>query len=91
LPVPKQQQGLTLKLNGHYRYYGIKGNWRALDRFRYETGRVWFKWLNRRSQRKSLTWDEYNAMLTRYSLPPARLSRPTPSVSKPVSPRNRMR
>ena len=91
LPVPKQQKVLTLKLNGHYRYYGIIGNWRALNRFRYETGRVWFKWLNRRSQRKSLNWDEFNVMLERYPLPPARLALPTPSKSKPVSPRNRMR
>jgi len=91
LPVPKQQQGLTLKLNGHYRYYGIRGNWRALDRFRFETGRVWFKWLNRRSQRKSLNWDEFNGLLKRYPLPFPRLSQLTTSKSKPVSPRNRMR
>jgi group II intron reverse transcriptase/maturase len=91
LPVPKQQQALSQKLQGHYRYYGIIGNWRALDRFRYQTGRVWFKWLNRRSQRKSFTWDEFNAMLKRYPLPPARLPRVAPSASKPVSPRNRMR
>lgn len=91
LPVPMQQQALKLKLQGHYRYYGILGNWQAIDRFRYETGRVWFKWLNRRSQRKSLNWDEFNAVSKRYPLPPAQLSPKATSSSKPVSPRNRMR
>ena len=91
LPLPKQQQALTLKLNGHYRYYGIIGNWRALDRFRFQTGRVWFKWLNRRSQRKSFNWDEFNGMLKRYPLPSPRLSKVATAKSKPVSPRNRMR
>lgn len=91
LPVPQQQKGLTLKLNGHYRYYGIRGNWQAIDRFRYQAGRVWFKWLNRRSQRRSLNWDEFNAMLKRYPLPPARLTQRATSTSKSVSPKSRTR
>lgn len=91
LPVPMQQKQLTLKLQGHYRYYGIIGNSRALDCFRFQAGRAWFKWLNRRSQRKSLTWDEFNAMQERYPLPRPRTSQRAPSTSKPMSLRSRMR
>ncbi len=91
LPLPQQHKALKLKLLGHFRYYGIIGNSRALDRFRYESGRVWHKWLNRRSQRKSLNWDEFNGMLKRYPLPRPRLSQSTPSVRKPVSPKSRLR
>jgi RNA-directed DNA polymerase len=32
---------------------------------------VWHKWLNRRSQRASKTWDEFNDLLQRYPLPQA--------------------
>jgi len=91
LPVPDQQKVLSQKLTGHYRYYGIIGNWRALDRFRFETGRVWFKWLNRRSQRRALNWDQFNAMLKRYPLPCPGRANMAPSTSQSVSPRSRMR
>ncbi|HEX7958565.1 MAG TPA: hypothetical protein VF493_01520 [Terriglobales bacterium] len=33
--------------------------------------KVWHKWLNRRSQRASKTWDEFNDLLQRYPLPRA--------------------
>jgi RNA-directed DNA polymerase len=90
LPVPQQHRDLSLKLKGHYQYYGLIGNWTALDRFRFEVGRVWHKWLNRRSQRRSLKWDEFNVMLQRYPLPRPRLSVRAPLVRKTVSPRSRM-
>jgi RNA-directed DNA polymerase len=91
MPVAQQYKALCLKLRGHYGYYGIIGNSRALDRFRFETGREWFKWLNRRSQRNSLTWDRFNERLKRFPLPFPRLTRVVPSVGKPVSPKSRMR
>lgn len=51
------------KLRGHYQYYGITDNSRMMVRYCYETRKVLFKWLNRRSQRKSYTWDEFNELL----------------------------
>ena len=46
-----QQRALAQKLNGHYGYFGIIGNFVALQRFLYGVRRTWRKWLNRRSQR----------------------------------------
>ena len=48
-----------LKLLGHYRYYGISGNMSALRKFYGETSALAFKWINRRSQKKSFTYAQY--------------------------------
>ncbi len=48
-----------LKLLGHYRYYGISGNMLALRKFYRETSALAFKWINRRSQKKSFTYAQY--------------------------------
>lgn len=76
LPVSKQHHALSAKLRGHYGYYGLIGNSRALYRFRSEVERVWHKWLARRSQR-GLSWSRFSAILKRLVLPqpsPRRLS-----------------
>lgn len=69
VPVRDQWQILTLKLRGHYHYYGVTGNAGALDRFVQEVQKVWRKWLDRRSQRARMAWDRFNQMLKRYPLP----------------------
>lgn len=73
--VPIKRQAVTLgqKLLGHFAYYGIQGNSKAIGRFAYEARRLWWKWLSRRSQRGRLTWDAFNKLLERHPLPPARL------------------
>jgi group II intron reverse transcriptase/maturase len=73
LPVRRQAIVLGQKLRGHFGYYGIRGNSRALSRLRYAVVCAWKKWLSRRSQRAALTWDAFNRLLKRYPLPPARL------------------
>jgi RNA-directed DNA polymerase len=50
---------LGLKLVGHHRYYGISGNIQALRRFSCETSSLAYKWINRRSQKKSYTYAQY--------------------------------
>lgn len=71
--VAKQHAALVRKLRGHYAYFGITGNGRALRRFRNEVGRTWQKWLARRSRRNHMPWDRFNRLLERYPLPPARV------------------
>jgi len=71
-----QQRILTWKLRGHYGYFGIPGNSRAVARFRHEVTRVWRKWLNRRSQRARVDWEHMARLLKRYPLPPPRLVHP---------------
>jgi RNA-directed DNA polymerase len=67
--VRAQHVTLVQKLRGHYQYYGITGNSRALDRFRYRAKCVWQKWLNRRSERAKMTWERMDRLLKRYPLP----------------------
>lgn len=69
LPLAEQQQALGQKLRGHYGYYGITGNSRALQRFLEETKRRWRKWLGRRAQRTHRSWDWFVRLLERYPLP----------------------
>jgi RNA-directed DNA polymerase len=76
-PLETQWRTLGGKLRGHFGYYGIVGNFRAIARFREETSREWQRWLNRRSQRASMRWDRMQRLLKRYPLPRARI-RPTP-------------
>jgi hypothetical protein len=48
---------LRAKYRGYWNYYGVIGNFAGLRKFQYRTERILFKWLNRRSQRKSYNWE----------------------------------
>jgi group II intron reverse transcriptase/maturase len=67
--VAWQHWQLSRKLRGHYAYYGITGNSRALGAFWYQTRRSWRKWLNRRSNRARMTWTRFERLTQRYPLP----------------------
>ncbi len=59
-----QYEKLCQKLNGHYAYYGITGNWQSLQLFRYQVRRIWKRWLSRRSWKGyKLNWERYGEML----------------------------
>lgn len=62
---------LRVKMLGHYRYFGIKGNGQALWRYRTMVTELLFKWLNRRSQRRSYSWAGYHQLLNLLRLPEA--------------------
>ena len=51
------------KLEGHYQYYGITDNAPSLNRYLYQVISMIFKWLNRRSQRKSYKWEGFKDLL----------------------------
>lgn len=51
-------------LSGHIRYYGVSGNIRSLNSYVYRSARLLFKWLNRRSQRRSLDWETFSRVIT---------------------------
>lgn len=72
-PVAAQQAALRRKLQGHYAYYGITGNGRALARFLYEVRRLWRKWLHRRSWHGRMTWEKFDRLTERYPLPQPRV------------------
>jgi hypothetical protein len=56
---------------GHYAYYGVTGNFRALQRFVAEVRRIWKKW-SRRSNR-GLDWEGMIALLELFPLPKPRV------------------
>ncbi len=57
LPTKEIWKMLALKLTGHYQYYGVSGNVEGLERYYHRTLNLTFKWLNRRSRKKSWNWD----------------------------------
>ncbi|MCF6158219.1 MAG: hypothetical protein E3K32_06550 [wastewater metagenome] len=73
LSFQEQHKHLCRVLNGYYNYYGFAGNSLALSNFSYRVRRLWFKWLNRRSQRKSFNWNKFNLLLKRHPLPKPRI------------------
>jgi hypothetical protein len=64
---------LILKLEGHIRYYGVSHNIRAINAFLQHAKDIVFKWLNRRSQRKSFNWEQFNLFIEANPLPKARV------------------
>jgi group II intron reverse transcriptase/maturase len=68
-----QSKLLSSKLRGLYQYYGIRGNFIAINRMYQICIYAWFKWLNRRSQRKSYTWKGFWELLKYFKLPKPRI------------------
>jgi len=64
------------KLRGHLRYYGVSFNTPALYRFVYQAVRIAYKWLNRRSQRRSFTWETFRGYIERHPLPRVQVYQP---------------
>ncbi|MCD7815009.1 MAG: group II intron reverse transcriptase/maturase [Lachnospiraceae bacterium] len=57
------------RLRGYYQYYCVTDNIKRVVRFYDSTQDFLFKWLNRRSQRRSYTWDTFaNGLLRTYPL-----------------------
>ena len=64
-------------LRGHYGYFGMPHNWRALNGFRQEVRRIWFHCLRRRSQKnRRMGWDWFEALTARFPLPEPRITHP---------------
>jgi len=55
---------------GHLQYYAVSGNSAAVRNYVRQVGKLLFIWLNRRSQRRSITWDDYNRILAMGKLLP---------------------
>ena len=64
---------LKPKIEGHIRYYGVSFNIKEISIYICWVTKVMFKWLNRRSQKKSFTWVKFEAFMTANPLPKARI------------------
>jgi group II intron reverse transcriptase/maturase len=72
-PLAKQQRWLASVLRGHYAYYGLPANHRALSAFYQEVRRLWYRALRKRSQ-KGLTWSRFGRILELFPLPEPRIT-----------------
>ena len=57
------------KLRGHFNYFGVTDNSRALYSFERKAHTLLFKWLNRRSQKRSFTWERFLRYQAEFPLP----------------------
>lgn len=78
-PIAWLCRKLGEKLNGHYAYYGITGNYKSIAEFRYRVERILRYWLNRRSRKgDGMSWNRFgNLMRDHFTLPKARIIHPT--------------
>lgn len=78
-PVAETGQWLKTVLAGHYRYYGVPRNIRALSAFRYHIIWMWRRVLRRRSDKKKrVTWSRMGRLALRW-LPAPRIVHPYPN------------
>jgi len=72
--VKDQHAALTRRIQGHFNYFGVSGNFRSLLLVIEQAKRTWYKWLCRRSQRKRLTWERFADLLRDFPLPRPRIT-----------------
>ncbi|MEW6709546.1 MAG: group II intron reverse transcriptase/maturase [Candidatus Riflebacteria bacterium] len=68
LPMKELMKTLKSKYRGHRNYYGVIGNKNLLDSFVFFANGIVFKWLNRRSQRRSYNWEGFRQAIKHYGL-----------------------
>lgn len=57
------------KIQGHFNYFGVRTNSAKLSHFYVDCVGALFKWLNRRSQRRSFNWERFERRLSFNPLP----------------------
>ena len=82
LPVREQAVNLNRVLRGHYAYYGIAGNFRALKRLHRFVERYWRKMLSSRSRKGYVTWEACLRIKTSHPIMPPKLHRPYPALQR---------
>ncbi len=60
LGAAAMQRYVRQHVQGHLPYFGVSGNSRCLQSYVHQVKRLLFKWLNRRSQRRSFNWTRYD-------------------------------
>ncbi|MGD6903472.1 group II intron maturase-specific domain-containing protein, partial [Bacillus infantis] len=60
---------ISRSLIGYYNYYCITDNLQTVENFLDRIRKLLFKWMNRRSQRKSFSWEKFKLFLEKYPLP----------------------
>lgn len=71
--LSRTMKTLRAKLQGTWNYYGLIGNYRRMKLTYEETGRTLYKWLNRRSQRRSISMRAVDRLMERFQIPRPRI------------------
>ena len=83
MPLRKLFSSLNLKLRGYYNYYGVPGNSDGLKEFYNKAMGTLWKWVNRRSQRRSFTRQGFDDLLDDFQVPRPRITlRPRPGLQR---------
>lgn len=69
LPLDDMLAKFKNRIDDHYNYYGITDNYHMIRKYYYRSIKILYKWLNRRSQRKSYTWKEFSLILKKKGIP----------------------
>jgi RNA-directed DNA polymerase len=69
VPIKVWWSLLIAKMRGHYQYYGISENSYGIKRYHYLVRRLVFKWVNRRSQKKSMNYPRFDEYCSRHGFP----------------------
>jgi RNA-directed DNA polymerase len=78
--LKRTMETLQAKFQGTWNYYGLIGNYRRMNLFYRATVESLYKWLNRRSQKRSLSWAALRRLLQRFQVPPPRIVERTGKV-----------
>ncbi len=73
MPLRELWKSFCRKLNGHVQYYGVSFNYKAVQGFIFKSVRIFFKWINRRSQKKSMTFDQFRLFLLKFPPPKTKI------------------
>ena len=76
-PIPNQGRWLKQVVTGHFAYYAVPTNSRALSAFRHYVTDLWRRALRRRSQKDGFTWDRMTKLVADW-LPAPRILHPWP-------------
>jgi len=78
-PIPNQGRWLRQVVTGHFAYYAVPTNGRALSAFRHRVTELWRRTLRRRSQKDGFTWERMTKLVDDW-LPQPRILHPWPDI-----------
>lgn len=62
-------QRFCSKLRGHIVYYGVTNNSKSIHQFLHRARRIFFNWMNRRSQKRSFNWEQFSQLERQFPMP----------------------
>jgi len=72
-PIKQQHEELCAKLRGHYQYYGVRCNYKALEAVFIHANKAWRYWLSRRSHKGAINWKKFEVIQANFPLPRPRI------------------